>query len=165
MKILACIAVAAVLVSCAPEKSQPGGSAPAATSAPRTGLGTVMADVARRFEIAGRAASANRFELAEFEAGEIGELFESDVPSAELPKEGPTAHILPMAKAFLETNAKDLQKAATSKDLKTFEAAFQRTSAACNSCHKASEKGFIEVPSVLGRPVPDVDPVPPAHAP
>jgi hypothetical protein len=167
MRILACIAVAAVLVSCAPEKAQPGGSAATATASPpqRAGLGTVMGDVARRFEIAGRAAAANRFELAEFEAGEIGERFETDVPNAELPKEGPTAHIHPMAKAFLETNARDLQKAAASKDLKTFEAAFQRTSAACNACHKASEKGFIEIPSVLGKAVPDVDPVPAAHVP
>jgi hypothetical protein len=33
-----------------------------------------MADVARRFGIAGRAAEANRFELAQFE---IGERFET----------------------------------------------------------------------------------------
>ena len=39
-----------------------------------------MVQVARRFEIRGGAANANRFELAEFEAGEIEELFESDVP-------------------------------------------------------------------------------------
>jgi hypothetical protein len=35
-----------------------------------------MVQVARRFEVAGRAAAANRFELATFEAGELGELFE-----------------------------------------------------------------------------------------
>src|SRR5208282_2906106 len=78
------------------------GGAPGVSSAtPRESLGSVMVQVARRFEITGRAANANRFELAEFEAGEIGELFETDVPNAELPKEGPTAQIPAMAKAFL----------------------------------------------------------------
>jgi len=125
-------------------------------------LGNVMVQVARRFEIAGRAAAANRFELAEFEAGEIEEVFGDEVPHASLPKEGPTAHIPAMAKAFLTTNAPELKKAAAAKDPKAFEAAFQRASAACNGCHQASAKGFIQVPSVPGRSVPDVDPLPPA---
>jgi mono/diheme cytochrome c family protein len=121
-----------------------------------------MVEVARRFEIAGRAAAAGRFELAEFEAGEIEEVFEGEVPHASLPKEGPTAQIPAMAKAFLTTNAPELKKAAAARDPKAFEAAFQRASAACNGCHQASEKGFIQVPSVPGKSVPDVDPSPPA---
>jgi len=44
------------------------------------GLGEVMMQIGKRFEVAGRAAAANRFELAAFEVGELGELFESDVP-------------------------------------------------------------------------------------
>jgi hypothetical protein len=128
--------------------------------APKTGLGNVMVQVARRFELAGRAAVANRFELAEFEAGEIQETFENDVPGAELPKEGPTAQILPLAKAFLETNAKELHDAAEKKDRAAFDAAFQRAAAACNTCHEASAKAFIHVPSEPGKPVPDVEPVP-----
>jgi hypothetical protein len=130
----------------------------------RTGLGTVMADVGKRFELSGRAAVANRFELAEFDAGEIGEFFETDVPAAELPKEGPTAHIPGMSKAFLTTNAPDLQKAAASKDRKTFDAAFQRAAAACNGCHAASAQGFIQISAVAGRPVPEVDLVAPTEA-
>jgi hypothetical protein len=118
-----------------------------------------MVQVARRFELAGRAATANRFELAEFEAGEIEETFEGEVPLAELPKEGPTAQILPMAKAFLQTNARELHDAASKKDRAAFDAAFARAAAACNTCHEAAAKGFIHVPSEPGRPVPDVDPV------
>src|SRR5580698_8481581 len=116
------LAVLAILVGCS------RGSAPSsatevpssATKAPRESLGNVMVQVARRFEIAGRAANANRFELAEFEAGEIEELFETDVPAAERPKEGPTAHIPAMAKAFLEANAPELKKAAGAKDRARF---------------------------------------------
>jgi cytochrome c553 len=125
-----------------------------------------MAQVARRFEIAGRAAVGNRFELAEYEAGELEELFEADVPGAEMPKEGPTAHIPAMAKAFLETNARGLRKAAAAKDSAAFAAAFEAAAAVCNACHQASAKGFIEVPAAPGKSVPNVDPLPaPSAAP
>ena len=139
--------------------------APPSVTPPRESLGNVMVQVARRFEIAGRAANANRFELAEFEAGEIEELFESDVPSAELPKEGPTAHIPAMAKAFLGANAPELRKAAAAKDHAAFATAFQHAASACNACHQASAKGFIQVPSEPGKAVPDLDPQPPPAAP
>ena len=141
--------------------------APAASStrsAPRESLGNVMVRIARRFEIAGRAANANRFELAEFESAEIQELFETDVPGAALPKEGPTAHIPAMAKAFLEANAPELKKAAAAKDRAAFALAFQHTASACNACHQASAKGFIQVPSEPGKPVPDLDPRPSSSA-
>lgn len=139
-----------------------GGLAAASSTAniPKQSLGNVMAQVARRFEIAGRAANANRFELAEFEAGEIEELFETDIPGAELPKEGPTAHIPAMAKAFLQTSAPDLKKAAATKDHAVFAKAFQEASSVCNACHQASAKGFIQVPSEPGKGVPDLDPLP-----
>jgi hypothetical protein len=119
-----------------------------------------MAEISRRFELAGRAARADRFELAEFEAGEIEELFESDVPAAELPKEGPVAHIPAMARAFLETNARELKRTAAAKDSAAFAAAFERAAGACNGCHRASAKAFIQVPSELGKLVPDLDPLP-----
>jgi hypothetical protein len=119
-----------------------------------------MVQVARRFELAGRAAQAGRFELAEFEAGEIEETFENDVPGAELPKEGPTAQIPALARLFLQTNARELREAAAKKDRAAFDVAFEHAAAACNGCHEASAKGFIHVPSEPGRPVPDVDPLP-----
>lgn len=132
--------------------------------APHASLGSLMVEVARRFEIAGQAVTANRYDLAVFEVGGIGEVFEDDVPHAELPKEGPTAHIPGLAQAFLKTNLPDLKKAAESHDRPTFDAAFARTAAACNGCHATSAKGFIEVPTVVGKSVPALDPLPaPGH--
>lgn len=148
----------ALLVGCSRDGTSTTGAASGAPSAARESLGNVMVQVARRFEIAGRAANANRFELAEFEAGEIGELFENDVPSADMPKEGPTAHIHAMATAFLETNASELKKAAAAKDRAAFAAAFQHAASACNACHQASAKWFIQVPLEPGKAVPDLDP-------
>jgi hypothetical protein len=165
---VALLVLSAPVVAC----SRDGGSATqaaggaAASSAPAADFGNVMVGVARRFEIAGRAANANRFELAEFEAGELEEMFEDDVPNATLPKEGPTAHIPAMAKAFVETNAPELKRAAAAKDRAAFAAAFQRAAAACNACHQASAKGFVQVPSEPGKAVPDLDPMPaPSAAP
>jgi hypothetical protein len=123
-------------------------------------LGNVMVQVARRFEIAGKAMAANRFELGEFEVGELQEVFENDVPRAKLPKEGPTGQIRPMAKAFLDGVLPELTKAASSKDKAKFALAFEHTAAACNACHAAAAKAFIQVPTVPGQAVPVVDPVP-----
>ncbi|HLK41667.1 MAG TPA: hypothetical protein VKU41_33190 [Polyangiaceae bacterium] len=143
--------------------SPPSSEAPPAASSAVAGhkesFGSVMAQVGRRFELSGRAAAANRFALAAFEVGELEELFESDVPQAELPKEGPTAHIPAMAKAFLDTNAHELEKTAASRDLGAFKAAFERAAMMCNACHRASAKSFIRVPTEVGKGVPDLEPV------
>jgi hypothetical protein len=144
-------------------ETAPSGSTPAASSgaaAPKVGLGTVMVEVAHRFETAGRAANANRFALADFEVGELKELFETDVPSAELPKEGPTSHIPAMAKAFLEGSAPELKKAAAQGNRAAFAAAFQHAASVCNACHQTAAKGFIVVPSEPGKAVPDLEPLP-----
>jgi hypothetical protein len=146
--------------SCSKTSASPPEPVPTQRGAEAPGLGEVMVQVARRFELAGRAASANRFELAAFEAGELGELFENDVPRASLPKEGPTAQIPAMAKVFLESIPPELTTAATSKDRAAFAAAFQHAAAMCNACHMSAAKGFIQVPSVPGQSVPVLDPLP-----
>jgi hypothetical protein len=152
--------------SCSRDDTRPasGGVVVAAPpSAPaRVSLGNVMVQVARRFEIAGKAAVGRRYELAAFEAGELEELFESDVLDAEPPKEGPTAQIPAMAKAFLATNAPELKRAAASGDTKAFTLAFERAAAACNACHSASAKGFIQIPAIPGASVPEVEAPPPS---
>lgn len=124
------------------------------------GLGEVMVQVGARFELAGRAAVANRFELADFEAGELEELFEDDIPRAALPKEGPTAHIPAMAREFAQQAPPMLERAAAKRDRAAFADAFRLTAAMCNGCHQASAKAFIEIPSVPGSRVPVVDPIP-----
>ena len=160
-RILGVVLVAA-LIGCSQKRAPPSASSAAGSPVPspaKESLGNVMVQVARRFEIAGRAANANRFELAEFEAGEIEELFEGDVPTAELPKEGPTAQIPAMAKSFLEGSAPELKKAAAAKDHAAFAIAFKNAAGMCNACHQASAKGFIQVPSEPGKAVPDLDPL------
>lgn len=124
------------------------------------GLGDVIADVGRRFEVAGRAAAANRYDLAAYEADELGEIFEKDVPRASLPKEGPTAQIPAMARQFLQTAPPALMKAAQAKDPVAFASAYADAAGQCNACHLSAEKGFIQVPVIPGQAVPVLVPVP-----
>jgi mono/diheme cytochrome c family protein len=155
--------IATFLAACGCSRAGPYADSKGETPAARR-LGEVMVGVGGRFETAGRAAIAGRFELAEFEASEIGEAFEDDVPHAVMPKEGPTAHIPVLAADFARTLVPELQKAAASKDSAAFSRAFAAAAAACNACHAASGKPFLQVPAVPGKPVPDVEPVaPPAR--
>jgi hypothetical protein len=153
-------ALLVLLVSCSRPAPSKGGAPDAAPPAAAPRYGEVMAEVGRRFEAAGRAASANRFELAAFEVGELEELFTGDLGHADLPREGPTAQLPAMAQAFVQTFPPELAKAAKAKDARAFADAFRRASESCNGCHQASGHGFIEVPSVPGKAVPDLDPLP-----
>ncbi|MFI5307933.1 MAG: hypothetical protein ACHQ53_11295 [Polyangiales bacterium] len=128
---------------------------------PRVGYGTAMTDVARRFELLGRAATAGRFELADYELGEIEEQFEDTLPHAAPPKEGHPEVLPAMASAFAKTNVQELRRALATRDRAQVATAFARTATACNGCHQASGHGFIEVPGVPGRGVPNTDPVAP----
>ncbi len=121
-----------------------------------------MADVGRRFELLGRAVVADRFELADYELGEIGEVFEETLPEADLPREGHPEVLPAMVTAFTATNIPDLHQALAGHDASEITAAFERTASACNECHRDSGHGFIEVSLVAGRPVPVTDPLEPA---
>ena len=147
--------------SAAPVPSGRTDAAAAEPSADAEGLGEVMLQVGRRFETAGRAAAANRFELAAFEAGELQELFENDVPRASLPKEGPTAQIPGLAKAFLATAPPELDVCRGGEGRRRVR---RCVPAGCGAVQRLSrvpaEKAFIQVPAVPGQSVPILDPLP-----
>lgn len=149
------------LVACTP----PGKSSAvdAGPTAPARRYGDAMSEVGRRFELAGRAATAGRFELARFEIGEIDEIFDDDLPRAEPPKVGANVDLAGLAKTFGQTNLRALDRAAESRDRAAFAAAFQSAATACNGCHAVTSHGFIEIPSELGTTVPRLDPLPPAR--
>ncbi len=127
----------------------------------KVGYGTVMADVARRFELLGRAAAAGRFELADYELGEIEEQFQQALPRALPPKEGHPEVLPGIERTFLLTNVADLRRALRTRDRSQAGAAFERAATACNACHQASGHRFIEVPLGTGRSIPNTDPVQP----
>jgi len=155
--VIAC-ELAATSIGCnGPGSSQ---SAPAAEAHPRYGL--IMSEVGQRFERAGRAASAGRFDLAAYEVSELNELFSDDLPRAEPPKDGASASLPAMSDAFTRTALAPLKAAAGAHDLAAFRSAFKDAATSCNSCHQISLHPFIEVPAELDKPVPNLDPVKPA---
>jgi hypothetical protein len=129
----------------------------AAPSGPR--YGELMAEVGRRFERLGRAFRANRLALAEFELGEIGEVFEEDLPKAEPPRESAGVNLAGVAQAFRETNLPELESALRSKDPAAFRAAYAHAAETCNGCHRTSGHAFVEVPAEPGAAVPRLDPL------
>jgi len=148
-----------VLSACSRPSTEEHRDAP---PSPTIGYGTAMADVARRFELLGRAASGGRFELAEYQLGEIEEQFSETLPHAALPREGHPEVLPAMASAFAQTTVADLRRVLAARDRTQFNAAFERAATACNGCHQASGHGFIEVPKTPGRTIPSVDALPPA---
>ncbi|HEX7478750.1 MAG TPA: hypothetical protein VF331_13160 [Polyangiales bacterium] len=154
------IALPAGVLAC----SQRPAAAPSAAPPPapaRVAYGSVMADVARRFELLGRAASARRYELADYELGELGEQFQDALPHAAPPKEGHPDVLPRLAEAFLRTNLADLARALAAREPAGVTSAFERTATACNECHHASGHPFIEVPTTPGRSIPNTDPTAP----
>jgi hypothetical protein len=152
---------ALALVGCTPSgKSTAGDAGPAA---PARRYGDAMSELGRRFELAGRAAAAGRFELARFELSEIDEILDEDLPRAEPPKVGANVDLSGLVKAFAQTNLRELNRAVEARDRAAFAAAFNRAAVACNGCHAATSHGFIEIPGELGATVPKLDPVPAGH--
>ena len=155
LALIGCIAVSA---GC-PKSSD----APVAAAPPGKHFGDIMAEVGRRFERAGRAVMAGRWELAGYDMGEIDELF-ADVPHAIMP-EDVTIDVRPIAKAFVDAHPAELKQAIAAKDRAAFEAAFARAAVACNGCHQAAKRTFIEVPTKVGVAVPVIDVVAPPTSP
>ncbi len=143
---VALVAASIALVACRP----PHANTPIESEGRR--YGDVMTEVGRRFEQAGRAVSANRWELADYDVGEIREIFEGDLQTARTPADV-HADLRALARS-VGALPDDLQRAVASRDLHVFQSAFARAATACNACHVAAGKGYIEVPTVIGTPVP-----------
>ena len=146
----ALIGCIAVCVGCTKPADAPAAAAPQGKH-----FGDIMSEVGRRFERAGRAVVAGRWELAGYDLGEIDELF-ADIPDAIMP-EDVTIDVRPIAKAFVDTHPAELKKAIAAKDRAAFEAAFARAAGACNGCHQTAKRTFIEVPTKVGVAVPVID--------
>jgi len=151
------------LASCSRPSSTGEAPTPTPTATPAPAgkhFGDLMFEVGRRFEQAGRAVGAGRWALADYDVGEIEEVFGQDVPTAIMPED---VHIdlLPIAREFANSVPATLHKAIASRDEAAFESAFASASARCNACHEEAGKPFIQVPGKIGVSVPRLDPVAP----
>lgn len=131
------------------------GTAAPAVAAPH--YGEVMAEIGRRFELAGRAAKANRLALANFELGEMEEAIDDDLPRAAPPRAGDPQKLAALLGELRHTQLPAMQSAAEKSDDVAFAAAFAGSSKTCNACHEATEHAFIEISSEPGKSVPLLD--------
>ncbi|MCB9572485.1 MAG: hypothetical protein H6709_10395 [Kofleriaceae bacterium] len=141
----------------APVVEAPAVDAPAPGAAPRR-FGDAMAEVGRRFERAGRAVIAGRWDLADYDLGELGEVFDDDLRHAARPEDVPSDP-QPAIAEFAATALPRLQAAVRAHDRAGYDAAVAAAAQACNACHEASAKAFIVVPSATGAAVPELSPV------
>lgn len=151
-----------LLPACSSSASRPAPSV-AAPPAGTPRYGEVMADIAHRYELAGRAARARRWELAAYELSELKEAFEDDLPRAALPREPSNADLKSLARSF-EVPLGELQAALLRKDAWAASEAFSHAANACNNCHRSSGHAFLEVPGEPGESVPRMTPLAPPDA-
>ncbi len=117
-----------------------------------------MVETAHRFELAGVARSAGRWELAAYEVGEIAELFDVDVSRALLPGACDDDVSEAMFSRLLDEELPALKQAAEERDDALFAERYRLASVSCNTCHATCAVSFIEVPNTPGADVPRLDP-------
>jgi hypothetical protein len=104
------------------------------------------------------AGKAGNWPLAAYELGEIKEVM-SDVQDVV-----PTFRDLPLADmldAVITGEIAQLEKAIDAHDDKAFDARFDKLTAACNACHRATGNGFVRIRRPAAPAFPNQDFAPP----
>jgi hypothetical protein len=114
-------------------------------------LGEAMVEMANRFERAGRAAVADRWDLASYDLAEIDELVERDMNAHTFTSA--SRHVLD---TFVSVSLPELHRASSAHDSHAYELANAKAAQICNDCHRASDKGFIEISERIGAVAPRI---------
>ena len=88
------------------------------------------------------AGNAGNWELAEYQADELKELIEDIASRIPVYKDVPVGNMIEAASL---PPLDEIEKAIKAQDGKAFVSAFDKLTAACNSCHEASNRGFIVI--------------------
>jgi hypothetical protein len=98
------------------------------------------------------AGNARNWDLADYQADELKELFE------DIAKRVPKYRDVPIGQMIESTTMapiSEIEGAIKSRDSGKFIAAFDRLTAACNSCHEAANRGFIVIQRPATSPFPN----------
>jgi hypothetical protein len=98
------------------------------------------------------AGSARNWELADYQADELKELLEDIAERVPDYKGTPVGK---MIEAMTMPPISDIENAVKNRDSAKFTAAFDRLTAACNSCHEAANRSFIVVQRPATSPFPN----------
>jgi hypothetical protein len=127
-----------------PPQQSPQASAPS-KDLPKTylpGLGDFMGRIQTDHAKLWLAGDARNWELAEYQLGELKEVF-SDVQ--DLVPRYQNIPVGDMIDAIITGTITDLENAIATQDFGKFSAAFDHLTTACNSCHQAANRGFIAI--------------------
>jgi hypothetical protein len=105
------------------------------------GLGELMSLQQMRHEKLGRAGDARNWPLASYELDELGEGFDDVVKFHPTHKDSPLVLSDALPKIMGEP-LRTVRAAIDAKDPAAFDAAYDTLTAACNSCHQATNFGF-----------------------
>ncbi len=98
------------------------------------------------------AGKAGNWPLAEYEAKELRETFEDITTFQGVWNDFPIGKL---AETNLMPPLDDLDKAIKAKDGAGFKKAYDKVTAACNSCHQATSNGFVVIKIPAGADFPD----------
>jgi cytochrome c553 len=118
------------------------------------GLGEIMSLQQMRHAKLWFAGEAENWELAAYEVDEIGEGFDDVVRFHPTHKDSPVDPKDAVPRMVNQPVA-DLRAAIEKKDAAAFDAAYDELTAACNSCHKATNFGFNQVQRPAMNPYPN----------
>jgi hypothetical protein len=100
----------------------------------------------------GLAGHAGNWPLAEYEAKELRETFEDIATYHGVWSDFPIAKL---AEANLTPPLEELDKAIKDKNAAGFKKAYDKVTAACNSCHQATNNGFVAIKTPAAQDFPD----------
>jgi hypothetical protein len=125
---------------------------PAAPAAGPYGIGEIMLMTQIRHAKLWLAGDARNWELADYEIDEIKEAFEDVVESFPVYKDIPVGK---MIEATIMPPIAEVEKAIKARDRAGFVTAFDKLTAACNSCHQAANRAFIVIQRPAGATFPN----------
>ena len=127
---------------------------PPATELYSPGLGELMSLQQMRHVKLWFSGQAENWELADYELDELGEGFDDIVKFHPTHKDSPVAPKDAIPRMVNEP-LKNLRRAVEKKDAAAFTEAYDALTAACNSCHQATNFGFNTVQRPATNPFPN----------
>jgi hypothetical protein len=102
------------------------------------GASNLMIEMGFRYQNLYWAGKQGKWEFGEYQAEEMESLLKTLMITR--PKRAKTADV------FLKTGFKDVEAALKARDLRRFEAGFEKMRQACMTCHQQNEHAFVTLP-------------------
>ena len=153
-RVVAIVGLVAVS-ACRQQSVSPAGEASSSVSeAYAPGLGEIMTLQQMRHTKLWLAGEAKNWDLAAYEMDELGEGFDDVIKFHPTHKDSPVAPKDAIPRMVTQP-LMELRATIEKKDAAAFEPAYDKFTAACNSCHEAMNFGFNVVQRPVGNPYPN----------